>query len=159
MKLKINNKLENFAIKTNIPFDNAIVETTLKLSNDEQKILRILLTYVIIMLEYEDWIKLPIVRHDYDLLENYKYIFDGELFLQVDAEKRWFTSNNFLLRDYSKIKWADVKLFCAMQRLNLSLEVLNNYLFYILFFNNKIWYYKALWIKKTLIHIISFSAI
>lgn len=54
MKLKINNKLENFAIKTNIPFDNAIVETTLKLSNDEQKILRILLTYVIIMLEYED---------------------------------------------------------------------------------------------------------
>ncbi|KAG0431258.1 hypothetical protein DMUE_5578 [Dictyocoela muelleri] len=87
MRLEMNDKLKDMAINSNIPFDNAIINYSLKISENEFKnignnnSLRDYYTKIRIINQT------PIIKHSDDILDMYKYTYDGEQFLQDDTGK------------------------------------------------------------------------
>ncbi|KAG0441610.1 hypothetical protein DMUE_0917 [Dictyocoela muelleri] len=87
MRLNMNNKLKYMAINTNIPFDEALIKLSLKLSDNELK----KIGNINSMRDYYTRLRRmnqnPIIKHCDDILDMYKYTYDGDLFLQDDTGK------------------------------------------------------------------------
>ncbi|KAG0438154.1 hypothetical protein DMUE_3262 [Dictyocoela muelleri] len=74
-------------INPNIPFDEALIKLSLKLSDNELKNIGNINSVRDYYTRLRRMNQNPIIKHRDDILDMYKYTYDGDLFLQDDTGK------------------------------------------------------------------------